>query len=74
MMEGGGTLLLEGTAAWRGPGHQAVLLDKHSDLLAFHAYNGTTGRATLQISTIVWKEEWPRVAALPQAVTPERTQ
>jgi arabinan endo-1,5-alpha-L-arabinosidase len=65
MMQGGGTLLVEGTAAWRGPGHQAVLLGSKSDLLVFHAYHGTTGRPALQISTMVWKKGWPRVGALP---------
>jgi arabinan endo-1,5-alpha-L-arabinosidase len=61
MMEGGGTLLLEGTDAWRGPGHPAVLLDPDADILVFHAYDGTTGRPTLQISTMAWEHGWPRV-------------
>ena len=69
MMEGGGTLLLEGTAAWRGPGGQSVLLDTEADLLVFHAYNGTTGRPALEISTIVWENGWPRVGVLPEAAT-----
>ena len=34
------------------------------DLLVFHAYDGTTGRPALQISTIVWEEGWPRVGEL----------
>ncbi len=64
MMEGGGTLVLEGTEAWRGPGHQAVLTDKGRDLLVFHAYDGTTGRPALQISTMAWKDGWPHVGRL----------
>jgi arabinan endo-1,5-alpha-L-arabinosidase len=67
MMEGGGTLVLEGNAAWRGPGHPAVLLGPPRDLLAFHAYHGTTGRPALRISTMVWERGWPAVAALPAA-------
>jgi arabinan endo-1,5-alpha-L-arabinosidase len=59
MMEGGGTLLLEGTEAWRGPGHPAVLFDSGADLLVFHAYDGTTGRPTLRISTMSWERGWP---------------
>lgn len=59
MMEGGGTVLVEGTEAWRGPGHPAVLFDSDADLLVFHAYDGTTGRPTLQISTIAWDHGWP---------------
>jgi arabinan endo-1,5-alpha-L-arabinosidase len=64
MAQGGGTLLLEGTDAWRGPGHVAVLFDADADLLVFHAYDGTTGRPTLQISTMVWENGWPRVGSL----------
>jgi arabinan endo-1,5-alpha-L-arabinosidase len=64
MMLGGGTLLMEGTPAWLGPGGQSILLDSKSDLLIFHAYNGTTGRPALQIGTIVWEDGWPRVGSL----------
>jgi arabinan endo-1,5-alpha-L-arabinosidase len=65
MMEGGGTLLMEGTGAWRGPGGQSVLRDSKADLLVFHAYDGTTGAPALQISTLVWEDGWPRVGVLP---------
>ena len=64
MMEGGGTLLLEGTDGLAGAGHVAVLFDADADLLVFHAYDGTTGRPTLQISTMVWEDGWPRVGRL----------
>jgi arabinan endo-1,5-alpha-L-arabinosidase len=66
MMEGGGTRLIEGTSLWRGPGHEAVLLQPTGpDLMLFHAYDGTTGRPFLQISTILWENGWPRISALP---------
>jgi arabinan endo-1,5-alpha-L-arabinosidase len=64
MLEGGGTLLLEGSGAWRGPGHQAVLLEPDRDLLVFHAYDAISGRPTLHISTMVWEDGWPRVGRL----------
>lgn len=64
MMSGGGTLLMQGTPTWRGPGGESLLLEASVDLLIFHTYNGTTGRPTLQISTIVWEDGWPRVGAL----------
>ena len=55
---------LEGTQAWRGPGHQAVLSDADGDRLVFHAYEGTTGKPTLRISTMAWEDGWPRVGEL----------
>jgi arabinan endo-1,5-alpha-L-arabinosidase len=64
MMQGGGTVLVESTDAWRGPGHPAVLLDRGADLLVFHAYDGTTGRPALQISTLAWEDGWPRAGRL----------
>ncbi|HZS03599.1 MAG TPA: arabinan endo-1,5-alpha-L-arabinosidase [Blastocatellia bacterium] len=67
MTEGGGTLLVEGNAAWRGPGGQSVLTDPKGDLLVFHAYHATTGRPFLQISTLVWEDGWPRAGRLPEA-------
>jgi arabinan endo-1,5-alpha-L-arabinosidase len=70
MMEGGGTLVLEGNEAWKGPGHQAVLLEEKRDLLVFHSYRSDTGRPTLQISTMTWNEGWPRAGALPVALPP----
>ena len=69
MLEGGGTLLVGGTAGWPGAGHQAVLVDSNANLLVFHAYNGATGRPTLQISTMIWKKGWPRAASLPEVAT-----
>jgi arabinan endo-1,5-alpha-L-arabinosidase len=66
MTAGGGTRLTNGTSLWRGPGHEAVLLQKDGpDLMLFHAYDGTTGKPFLQISTIAWENGWPEVAALP---------
>ena len=65
MIKGGGTLLLEATAAWHGAGGQSVLLNSKSDLLVFHSYDGTTGKAALQVSTIVWQNDWPRAGTLP---------
>jgi arabinan endo-1,5-alpha-L-arabinosidase len=62
MSEGGGTQLLGANHRWLGPGGESVLHDGGQDLLVFHAYDATTGRPALQISTIVWKDGWPEAA------------
>ncbi|HEX4488804.1 MAG TPA: arabinan endo-1,5-alpha-L-arabinosidase [Terriglobales bacterium] len=61
LMEGGGTLLMEGNSRWFGPGGESLLLQKDGDIMVFHAYDGATGHAWLQISKINWENGWPRV-------------
>jgi arabinan endo-1,5-alpha-L-arabinosidase len=62
MMLGGGTEILKSNEEWLGPGGQSLLLGSPHDLIAFHAYDGKTGRPALQISTIDWSGDWPHVA------------
>jgi arabinan endo-1,5-alpha-L-arabinosidase len=62
MLEGGGTPLLLGNSRWFGPGGESLLQQKDSDIIVFHAYDGTTGHAYLQVSTIAWVDGWPKVA------------
>jgi arabinan endo-1,5-alpha-L-arabinosidase len=62
MLDGGGTILLQGNNRWFGPGGETVLQQKDGDVMVFHAYDGTTGQAYLQISTIAWVDGWPKVA------------
>ena len=60
MMQDGGTLLLGPSKRWLGPGGESLLhCADGSDLIAFHAYDATTGRPALQISSIVWQGGWP---------------
>ena len=59
MIKGGGTQLLRPNNRWLGPGGESVLEDNGTDLLVFHAYDAKTGRPSLQISTIAWKDGWP---------------
>ena len=64
MPQGGGSLLLGPNKRWLGPGGESVLHQSDgTDLIVFHAYDATTGRPALQISSIVWRDGWP-VAAL----------
>jgi len=65
LMEGGGTLLVEGSEDWRGPGGQSLLHEDSQDLMAFHSYNAVTGKATLMVSRITWKQGWPQPIRLP---------
>jgi arabinan endo-1,5-alpha-L-arabinosidase len=61
MLEGGGTMVLEGNGRFRGPGHQAILSDNGRDLLFHHFYDADdNGKAKLQIRPITWDEDgWP---------------
>jgi arabinan endo-1,5-alpha-L-arabinosidase len=61
MLEGGGTPLLLGKSGWIGPGGESLLPKKDGDIIVYHAYDGTTGHAYLQISTVAWVNGWPKV-------------
>lgn len=62
MREGGGTQLLGANERWLGPGGESVLQRPEGDIMVFHAYDASTGKPALQISTIVWSDGWPHVA------------
>ena len=62
MLDGGGTPLLLGNSRWIGPGGESLLQQRDGDIIVYHAYDGKTGHAFLQISTIAWVNGWPKVA------------
>jgi arabinan endo-1,5-alpha-L-arabinosidase len=62
MMEGGGTPVLLSNERWIGPGGESIRRGKGEDIIVFHAYDGKTGDAYLQLSTIDWSGGWPHVA------------
>lgn len=62
MLEGGGTPLLVGNIRWFGPGGESVLQQTDEDIIVFHAYDSTSGRPYLQISSIAWVHGWPKAA------------
>lgn len=60
MMNGGGTLLVQGDNTWRGPGHNAVLFTGDRAYNIYHSYTATDGTPTLRVSELVWDNEgWP---------------
>jgi arabinan endo-1,5-alpha-L-arabinosidase len=64
MTSGGGTLVLNGWAGWKGPGHNAVLEDGDETFLVYHAYSvADGGTPVLKISPLEWKNGWPSVPA-----------
>jgi arabinan endo-1,5-alpha-L-arabinosidase len=54
--------LLVGNKRWIGPGGESVLPQKDGDIIVYHAYDGKTGQAWLQISTLTWQDGWPHAA------------
>jgi arabinan endo-1,5-alpha-L-arabinosidase len=62
MLQGGGSLVMEGDKNWYGVGHNAVVSDPGGDLLIFHAYDANDkGRSKLRIEKLDWSNEWPVV-------------
>jgi arabinan endo-1,5-alpha-L-arabinosidase len=63
LTQGGGTELLGKNARWLGPGGESILMDPAGqDLIVYHAYDATTGKPSMQISTIDWTGGWPHLA------------
>lgn len=61
-----GTPFLTANARWLGPGGESILMHgrttlgrKNDDLIVFHAYDATSGKPFMQISTIAWTGDWP---------------
>ena len=63
MLKGHGTLVLAGYGAWRGPGHNGIVLGSEGDWLVHHMYDvGEKGVPTLQIRPLIWgRDGWPVV-------------
>ena len=61
MLEGGGSLVLEGNERWRGVGANTILTTQGRDYNVYHSYDANAaGRATLRISEVAWDSEgWP---------------
>jgi arabinan endo-1,5-alpha-L-arabinosidase len=60
LMQGGGTLLVQGDATWTAPGHNAVITYGGKTYNVYHALTGANRAATLRISELVWDSDgWP---------------
>lgn len=63
LLEGGGTVLLAGSARWKGPGSNDVLHEGEQSYSFYFAYDADNGgRTSLRLSTLTWDEDWPRSA------------
>lgn len=64
LLEGGGTLLIQGGDRWKGPGHGDVYQTVKGDILFFHSYDSEkNGEAYLRAGKIDWDDEgWPSVS------------
>jgi arabinan endo-1,5-alpha-L-arabinosidase len=52
---------LEGGPRFRGPGHNAILVDQANHYNVFHAYDAdSSGAPTLRIAQLTWNDAgWP---------------
>jgi prepilin-type processing-associated H-X9-DG protein len=61
MTNGGGTMVLESTARYIGPGHAAIMNDNGTNWFTFHYYDGNNGgAATVGFMKMNWTDDgWP---------------
>jgi arabinan endo-1,5-alpha-L-arabinosidase len=64
MKDGGGRLVLQGDASFKGPGSNMVFDDQKQRLNVYHAYDATqSDKVTLRIAEIVFDNDgWPKSA------------
>jgi arabinan endo-1,5-alpha-L-arabinosidase len=63
LVDGGGTLFLETTGRFIGPGHVGILNESGTNWFSYHYYDADTyGRSRLALGQIHWSDDgWPRV-------------
>lgn len=66
MMDGHGSLVLEGTGSMRGPGHASVQSLDQGDRLTFHYYDADRGGLPwLGEVSLSWDDGWPKAVSRP---------
>jgi arabinan endo-1,5-alpha-L-arabinosidase len=58
---GAGSLVLQGAGRWRGPGHNAILVDQGQTYNVYHSYDAeSAGTPNLRIAEMTWSDDgWP---------------
>ena len=61
MLNGGGTIFLESSGRFIGPGHAAILNDNGTNWFSYHYYDGNNGgTASLGVGRLTWStDDWP---------------
>ena len=61
MLSGGGSMFLESTARFVGPGHAGIMNDNDTNWFTYHYYDGNNnGTATLGLARLSWSDDgWP---------------
>jgi hypothetical protein len=61
LVSGGGTMFLESTARFVGPGHASIMDDNGTNWFTYHYYDGNhDGTATLGLAPLTWRADgWP---------------
>lgn len=64
LLEGGGSVLLESSSRWKGPGSNDILQQEEQSFSFYFAYDADNGGdVSLRLSTLTWDDEgWPRSA------------
>lgn len=64
MLDGGGTLVIESSERWRGPGHNGILTTEDGQWMVLHTYDNENLQAQriLQVRPLTWTDGgWPKV-------------
>jgi arabinan endo-1,5-alpha-L-arabinosidase len=60
MLDGGGTLVFQGTSSITAPGHNAVIFARDRAYNVYHALNSSHQNPVLRVAELVWDEDgWP---------------